>query len=161
MLGKYPARIPDLTDWKREVPDNSLEEKEQTNLSTTTPDADPSPEDTLRERKLPVERAEATRKPDGISVEALSARLAEALVEASGETSTPLFEGLDRDGKLLMLRLLLTKRLGKEKMILLGWGVRSGGRSHEKYKLASELLDAMLGDLSKLDFNEENNWEVK
>jgi hypothetical protein len=41
MVGKYPARIPDLTDWKREVPDKSLEEKEQTNLSTTDPSADP------------------------------------------------------------------------------------------------------------------------
>jgi hypothetical protein len=161
MVGKYPARIPDLTDWKRKVPDKSLEEKEPTNLSTTDPSADPFPKDTLRERKLPTEKPEATRKPDGISVEAFSARLAEALVSAFGEASTPLFEGLDRDGKLLMLRLLLTKRLGKEKMILLGWGVRSGGRSHEKYKLASELLDAMLGDLSKLDFNEENNWGVK
>ncbi len=71
-----------------------------------------------------------------------------------------LFEGLERDGKLLMLRLLLTKRLGREKMILLGWGVRSGGRSHDKYKLASELLDAMLGELSDLGFNEQNNWGV-
>jgi len=160
MVGKYPARIPDLTDWKREVADNSSEENEPTNLSTTTPSTDPSQKDILPERKLPDEKVEASRKPDGISLEALSTRLVEALESASGEASTPLFEGLERDGKLIMLRLLLTKRLGREKMILLGRGVRSGGRSHDRYKLASELLDAMLGELSDLGFNEENNWGV-
>jgi hypothetical protein len=160
MVGKYPARIPDLTDWKREVADNSSEENELSNLSTTAPSTDPSQKDTLSERKLPNEKVEASRKPDGISMEALSTRLVEALESASGEASTPLFEGLERDGKLIMLRLLLTKRLGREKMILLGWGVRSGGRSHDKYKLASELLDAMLGELSDLGFNEQNNWGV-
>jgi hypothetical protein len=160
MVGKYPARIPDLTDWKREVADNSSEENEPTNLSTTAPSTDPSQKDTLSERKLPNKKVEDSRKPDGISMEALSTRLVEALDSASGEASTPLFEGLERDGKLIMLRLLLTKRLGREKMILLGWGVRSGGRSHDKYKLASELLDAMLGELSDLGFSEENNWGV-
>jgi hypothetical protein len=59
-----------------------------------------------------------------------------------------------------MLRLLLSKRLGKEKMILLAWGVKSGGRSHDKYKLASELLDAMIGELLEAGFNEENNWKI-
>jgi hypothetical protein len=160
MVGKSPARIPDLTDWKREVADNSSEENELSNLSTTAPSTDPSQKDTLSERKLPNEKVEASRKPYGILMEALSTRLAEALESASGEADTPLFEGLERDGKLIMLRLLLTKRLGREKMILLGWGVRSGGRSHDKYKLASELLYAMLGELSDLGFKEENNWGV-
>ncbi|MBW4549210.1 MAG: hypothetical protein KME25_33115 [Symplocastrum torsivum CPER-KK1] len=160
MVGKYPARIPDLTDWKRNVVDINSEEIEPTNLSTTDPSTNPSQKDTLSERKLPFEKVEASRKPDGISLEALSTRLVEALESASGEASIPLFEGLERDGKLIMLRLLLTKRLGREKMILLGWGVRSGGRSHDKYKLASELLDAMLGELSELGFNEGNNWRV-
>jgi hypothetical protein len=160
MVGKYPARIPDLSDWKREIADNSSEENELSNLSATAPSTDPSQKDTLRERKLPNEKVEDSRKPYGISLEALSTRLVEALESASGEASTPLFEGLERDGKLIMLRLLLTKRLGREKMILLGWGVRSGGRSHDKYKLASELLDAMLGELSDLGLNEQNNWGV-
>jgi hypothetical protein len=100
MVGKYPARIPDLTDWKREVADNSSEENEPSNLSTTDPSTNPSPKDTLSERKLPNEKVEASRKPDGISMEALSTRLVEALDSASGEASTPLFEGLERDGKL-------------------------------------------------------------
>jgi hypothetical protein len=113
MVDKYPARIPNLTYWKRKIPDNYSEENELTNLSTTTPSTDPDPQDDLEERKLPAEKAEVSRKPCGISMEALSGRLESALVEASGEASTPLFEGLDREEKLLMLRLLLTKKMGK------------------------------------------------
>jgi hypothetical protein len=85
-------------------------------------------------------------------------------VSASGEASQtlpPLFEGLERDGKLLMLRLLLAKRLGKEKTIMLAWGVKSGGRSHDKYRMASELIDSMIRDLSELGFDENNNWGIE
>jgi len=160
MVSKYPARIPDLTDWKRVILDNYSEEIHSINLSTSNPSTDPSPKDIPEERKLPVEKAEVSRKPCGISMEALLARLEPALVEASGEASTPLFEGLDREGKLLMLRLLLTKRLGKERTILLAWGEKSGGRNHTRYRYASELLDAMIQDLTEMGFTEANNWEI-
>jgi hypothetical protein len=163
MVAKYPARIPDLTAWNRNVGDINSEDNEPTNLSETDPSSDPSPETTMRERKLPPEKAEGSRKPDGISVEAFSTKIAEALAEASGEASTtlpPLFDDLDRNGKLIMLRLLLAKKIGKEKIILLAWKVRSGGRSHDRYKLASELLEAMIKELSELGFNEENNWGI-
>ncbi len=43
---------------------------------------------------------------------------------------------------------------------MLAWKVRSGGRSHDRYKLASELLEAMIKELSELGFNEENNWGI-
>jgi hypothetical protein len=164
MVAKYPARIPDLTDWKRTVADISSDENTDSNLTLTDPDSDPSVEATLPERKPPDEKAEGSRKPDGILVEAFSARIMEALAEASGEASTtlpPLFDDLDRDGKLLMLRLLLAKRLGKEKTIMLAWGVKSGGRSHDKYRMASELIDSMVRDLSKLGFDENNNWGIE
>jgi hypothetical protein len=163
MVGKHPARIPDLSDWKRNVADINSEKNEQVNLSETDSSSDPSPEATLRERKFPPEKAEGSRKPDGISVAAFSSRIAAALAEASGEASTtlpPLFDDLDRDGKLLMLRLLLAKKLGKEKIILLAWKLKSGGRSHDKYKLASELLEAMIKELSEQGFNEQNNWGI-
>jgi hypothetical protein len=163
MVGKHPARIPDLSDWKRTVVDINAEEKPQPNLSETDPSSDPSPETTLPERKLPPEKAEGSRKPDGILVEAFSLKITEALAEASGEASTtlpPLFDDLDRDGKLLMLRLLLAKKIGKEKIIWLAWKLKSGGRSHDRYKLASELLDAMIKELSELGFNEENSWGI-
>jgi hypothetical protein len=164
MVGKHPARIPDLADWKRNVGNINSEEKEQTNLSETHPNTDPSLETPLPERQLPPEEALVSQKPDGISAEPLSNRLAEALASASGEASqtlTPLFDGLDRDGKLLMLRLLLAKRLGREKTILLAWGVKSGGRSHDKYRMASELIDSMMRDLSELGFDENNNWGIE
>jgi hypothetical protein len=152
------------TSIDKQIEDSSLEEKEQTNLSETDPDPDPDPETTLPERKLTPEEAEGGRKPDGISMEAFSTRLTSALASAFGEASTtlpPLFDGLDRDGKLLMLRLLLAKRLGREKTILLAWGVKSGGRSHDKYRMASELIDSMMRDLSKLGFDENNNWGIE
>jgi hypothetical protein len=57
-----------------------------------------------------------------------------------------------------MLRALLSQNLGKEKTILLAWGQKSGGRNHEKYKYAAELLDAMIRELNELGFNEQNNW---
>jgi hypothetical protein len=163
MVGKYPARIPDLSDWKRTIADINAEENEGSNLSETNPSADSSVETTLRERKLPQKKTEGSRKPDGISVEAFSLKIAEALAEASGEASTtlpPLFDDLDRDGKLLMLRLLFAKKIGKEKIIWLAWKLKSGGRSHDRYKLASELLDAMIKELSELGFNEENSWGI-
>jgi hypothetical protein len=164
MVGKHPARIPDLTDWKRTIADISSEEKEQTNLLETNPDSDPSPETSLPERKLPPEDTEGSRKPDGVSAEAFSTKITEALASASGEASQtlpPLFEGLDRDGKLLMLRLLLAKKMGKEKTIMLAWGVKSGGRSHDKYRMASELIDSMMRELSKIGFDENNNWGIE
>jgi hypothetical protein len=161
MVGKHPARIPNLTDWKREVVDIDSEENEQTNLSKTDPSTDPPKETTLPERKVPAPPAEGSRKPDGISVEAFSSRIASALTEASPEASPPLFDGLDRDGKLLMLRLLLAKKLGKEKTIMLAWRVKSGGRSHDKYRMASELIDSMICDLLGLGFDENNNWGIE
>jgi hypothetical protein len=97
-------------------------------------------------------------------MEALSVKIESALASASGEASQtlpPLFEGLNRDGKLLMLRLLLARKLGKEKTIMLAWGVKSGGRSHDKYRMASELIDSMMRDLSELGFDEENNWGIE
>ncbi|HEY9633752.1 MAG TPA: hypothetical protein V6D14_10120 [Coleofasciculaceae cyanobacterium] len=160
MVGKYPARIPDLSDWKRTVADVNADEKEQINLSVTDPSSDPSPRTTMRERKLPPEKAEETHKSDGISVEAFSVRIESALQTEASDTLPPLFDGLDRDGKLLMLRLLLREKLGKEKTISLAWGLKSGGRNHDKYRLASELLDAMIQDLAGMGFSEGNNWQL-
>lgn len=160
MVGKYPARIPDLTDWKRTVSDTDSVEIEQSNLIETDPSTPASQNDTIRDRKLPDENVEADRKPDGISLEAFSARVAEALRPEASDTLPALLDGLDRDGKLLMLRLLLSEKLGKEKTILLAWRQKSGGRNHEKYQYASELLDLMIRDLNDMGFNETNNWGI-
>ncbi len=147
-----------LTDKETDIP--STEEIEDTNLSVTDPSTHPSTEATLPDRKLPSPEAEGSRKPGGISVEAFSARIAEALQAEASDTLPPLMDGLDRDGKLFVLRLLMTKNLGKEKTILLAWGQKSGGRNHEKYKYVSELLDAMVRELNGLGFSEDNNWGI-
>ncbi|MBD2014319.1 hypothetical protein H6F96_10080 [Microcoleus sp. FACHB-53] len=160
MVGKFPAQMPDLTDWKRNVSDSDYDETFSTKLIETNPSTPPSEEATQAVRKAPPEDAEEGWKADGILMETFLARIESASSEASSSASIPLFDGLERDGKLLMLRLLLVKNLGKEKTILLAWGLKSGGRSHDKYKLASQLLDAMIGELSELGFKEENNWGV-
>jgi hypothetical protein len=160
MVGKYPALIPDLTDWKRNVSDSTSAETPSPQLTETIPSTPPSEEATLPQRKLTDVNVEDARKPDDTRVEGYLAQVAEALILEVSETLPPLLDGLDRDGKLLMLRVLLSQNLGKEKTILLAWRQKSGGRNHEKYKYAAELLDAMIGELSDLGFTEENNWGV-
>lgn len=89
MVAKHPARIPDLTDWKRDVTNISLEENEQTNLSVNDTSTHPSKDAALPERKIPFSDAEESRQPHGISLETLSARLESALASASSEASPP------------------------------------------------------------------------
>jgi hypothetical protein len=161
MVSKYPARIPDLTDWKRDVRDITSDETPAPKLTTTNPSTPPSEEAILPQRKLTDENGSDARKADGITLEAVLARLTEALKTEASDTLPPLLDGLDRDGKLLMLRALLNQNLGKEKTILLAWGQKSGGRNHEKYKYAAELLEVMIRELNGLGFDEQNNWGIK
>jgi hypothetical protein len=160
MVGKYPALIPDLTDWRRNVSDSTSAETTSLQLTETTPSTSPSEEATLPERKLTDVNAEDARKPYDTRLEEFLAQIAEALNPEASETLPPLLDGLERDGKLLMLRALLSQNLGREKTILLAWGQKSGGRNHEKYKYASELLEAMIRELNGLGFNDENNWGI-
>jgi hypothetical protein len=158
MVGKYPAQIPDLTDWKRDVKDITSDETPSDKLIETDPSTLPSEETTLPERKLTDENVEDERKPCNTRLEGFLVQITEALNPEASETLPPLLDGLDRDGKLLMLRALLSQNLGREKTILLAWGQKSGGRNHEKYKYAAELLEAMIRELNGLGFNDENNW---
>ena len=130
MVGKYPALIPDLTDWKRNVSDSTSAETPSPQLTETIPSTPPSEEATLPQRKLTDVNVEDARKPDDTRVEGYLAQVAEALILEVSETLPPLLDGLDRDGKLLMLRVLLSQNLGKEKTILLAWRQKSGGRYH-------------------------------
>jgi hypothetical protein len=160
-----PARttltfFPELTDLRLGVTDSNSDETPSPNLSETDPSTPPSPEATLPERKVPPSNAEESRKPCGISMEAALAQLAEALQAEASDTGKPLMDGLEPNGKLLMLRALLSKNLGKEKTILLAWGQKSGGRNHEKYKYMAEVLERMIEDLNSLGFSEENNWGI-
>jgi hypothetical protein len=53
------------------------------------------------------------------------------------------------------------KKIGQRKDDYAGMGVKSGGRSHDKYRMASELIDSMMRDLSELGFDERNNWGIE
>jgi len=161
MVGKTPARIPDLTDWKRDVKDITSDEIPLPQLTTTDASTSPSEEATLPERKLTDVNAEDARNVDGMRLEEFLTQVTEALNSEASETFPPLLDGLDRDGKLLMLRALLSQNLGKEKTIFLAWGQKSGGRNHEKYKYAAELLEAMIRELNGLGFGETNNWGIE
>ncbi|HEY9608973.1 MAG TPA: hypothetical protein V6C93_06390, partial [Allocoleopsis sp.] len=161
MVGKYPARIPDLTDWKRNVSDITSAETPSLQLTETDPSTPTSPEVTESERQPTPVHVEDARKPDDTRLEGFLAQIASALSLEASDTLPPLLDGLSRDGKLLMLRALLSQNLGKEKTILLAWGQKSGGRNHEKYKYAAELLEAMMRELNGLGFNAENNWGIR
>lgn len=146
------------TSIDKQIDASSSEEKQQRDVTKTDPSTHPSPSAPVSPGQVPPPEVEVSRNPDGTGVEAFLARIESALQPEAFESLPPLFDDLDRDGKLLMLRLLLRRKLGKEKTILLAWGLKSGGRSHDKYRLASELLDAMIQDLAGMGFSEENNW---
>jgi len=42
----------------------------------------------------------------------------------------------------------------------MAWSEKSGGRNNTRYRYASELLDAMIQDLTKMVFTEANNWGI-
>ena len=160
MVGKMPARIPDLTDWKRNVTDSTSDEIPSPQLTENDPSTPPDSDDTQTVRKLTNANASDTRKPDDTRLEGFLTQVTSALSLEASDTLPPLLDGLDREGKLLMLRALLSQNLGKEKTILYAWGQKSGGRNHEKYKYAAELLEAMTRELNGLGFNDENHWGI-
>jgi len=49
-----------------------------------------------------------------------------------------------------LAKLVIAEKLGKEKTIFLLWGVTSGGRNHQRYADAREMLE-------RLTDGEENN----
>jgi hypothetical protein len=160
MVGKTPARIPDLTDWKRNVNDSTSDEILSPQLTGNDPSTPPDSDDTQTVRKLTNANASDTRKSDDTRLEGFLTQVTSALTLEASDTLPPLLDGLDREGKLLMLRALLSQNLGKEKTILYAWGQKSGGRNHEKYKYAAELLEAMTKELNGLGFNDENHWGI-
>ncbi len=129
----------------------------ETEASDSLPETSSEPSTSEPEAlgKLPPLEPEAKPNSDVARLEAFSAKIDAAL---AADSPQPLFEGLDKQGKLLMLRLLLARRLGVEKTIFLAWGTKSGGRNHAKYQMASQMLNAMIQELDEIGYNLENNW---
>lgn len=85
-------------------------------------------------------REEQLWSDGGTTVERLLGRLENALQNPG---NTPLFEGVPREEKMQILQLMLKHQITEEKIILLGWGLKRGGRLHHKYQDARSMLNLM------------------
>ena len=100
-----------------------------------------SEEDSLQFRDPDPEK---TRNADSNRLEALKTQLKEKL---QNPELPPLFEKLERSEKLEILRLILPKNLGTERTIFLCWGLKPGGRNHDKYQDARAMLTVMIDEI--------------
>lgn len=164
MVGKKIALIPDLSDWKRDMKDIQLVEDTHVNLTETEFSAVEKDDFHGNAGKLdffPGTEVEKPGNPMGIGVERISEKIVEKVETEISRVSgdfTPLFEGAEKAEKLQVLRILLAKKTSKDRIIVLGWRLKPGGRNHDKYKLSMELLEAMITELSLQGFDAENNW---
>lgn len=90
--------------------------------------------------------------------------LGETLAQLPEKPKIALFDShydLSLEEKLLVVRSLLYKKIGKENSILVLWGRASGGKNHHHYQACSECFDQMKIKLREQGFNEENDWGFK
>ena len=75
--------------------------------------------------------------------EGLEAFLAEVLSEASPPVFSDEFPLSEHSERVRLAKLVIAQNLGKEKTILLLWGIRPGGRNHAMYAEAREMLERL------------------
>jgi hypothetical protein len=166
MVGKRIALIPDLSDWSRDIKGIQLVEDTQASLTKTefsTVEKDDFHGNNGKPKNFPGTEAEKPGNLAGMGAERISEKIVEKVETEISRVSgdfTPLFEGVEKAEKLMILRLLLAKKTGKDRIIVLGWSLKPGGRNHDKYKLSMELLEAMILELSRQGLNPENNWGI-
>ena len=90
---------------------------------------------------------EKTRNAEYTRLEALKSRFIEKL---QNPNNPPLFQNLERSEKLEILRLILPENLGIESTIFLCWGVKPGGRNHDKYQDARAMLTVMIDEIGPI-----------
>ena len=66
--------------------------------------------------------------------------------------------GLSVEEKLHLLRYILYKNMGKESAIQLLWGVKSGGKYHDRYKPYADCFEQMKTMLESRGYSALNNW---
>ena len=66
--------------------------------------------------------------------------------------------GLSVEEKLHLLRYILYKNMGKESAIQLLWGVKSGGKYHERYKPYADCFEQMKTMLESRGYSALNSW---
>lgn len=82
--------------------------------------------------------------------EALEQSLNGFLAEVLAENLPPIFADnfplKKHDWRVQLAKLVIAKNLGKQKTIFLLWGVTDGGRNHQRYVDAREMLDRLIND---------------
>jgi len=70
------------------------------------------------------------------------------LADVLAETSAPIFSNdfplKNHQQRVQLAKLVITKNLGKEKTIFLLWGITSGGRNHQRYADARNMLEQLI-----------------
>jgi len=83
------------------------------------------------------------------SSEALKESLKGFLAEVLAENLPPIFSAdfplKKHERRVQLAKLVIAKNLGKKKTILLLWGVTDGGRNHQRYADAREMLERLMG----------------
>jgi hypothetical protein len=97
------------------------------------------------------EGAEGLDSAEG-SEGSLEGFLADVLTEASAPVFSEEFPLKDHQQRVQLAKLVISEKLGKEKTIFLLWGVTSGGRNHQRYADAREMLER-LTDVEENDAN--------
>lgn len=135
-LGEFPAVVPDLSQWQRqklELPHQPSETSEDLPGSFI--------KGTVREPAKP-------GSPLGMPGIDLEATLGKILSSDGKYTVFSWDWGANDAERFELARLVIAENLGVEKTILHLWGVKSGGRTHQKYVEARQYLDRLIEQIN-------------
>ena len=97
---------------------------------------------------------EITVERSNFLVKLLGSRLFDDRVKPLCDTE----HGLSVEEKLHLLRYILYKNMGKESAIQLLWGVKSGGKYHDRYKPYADCFEQMKSMLESRGYSALNDW---
>jgi hypothetical protein len=93
-------------------------------------------------------RADASEALDSLNgsdgLNDLNRLLTDVLAEASPPIFSADFPLQEHKQRVQLAKLVIAKNLGKEKTIFLLWGVTSGGRNHQRYADARDMLERLI-----------------
>ena len=142
-LVKHPeprnVAVDDVSDTKINTSDN---------LSGT--DYTPPQQDNGSPEKTYGTGGEGLKDSEGLDTsEALNQSLNGFLAEVLAETLPPVFADdfplKKHERRVQLAKLVIAKNLGKQKTIYLLWGVTDGGRNHQRYVDARDMLERLMG----------------
>ena len=139
---------------KHPTPKNATVD-EVSDAQTSTADNSSGKDDTLPDQdggSLPNPYGKGTAETEGTetldNAEALNESLNGFLGEVLAENLPPVFAAdfplKSHERRVRLAKLVIAKNLGKQKTIYLLWGVTDGGRNHQRYVDAREMLDRLI-----------------